>query len=262
MVRDVLETVKRWGFREREFQSTFHIERGDRALRREQWLSPEQWAWEDLMARFRARVNRLEWLLPGQRVFRLFLNCPAALALGMGAVIRRMHKVVVYHWQNGIYTPVSVTPPRGRVAPPYRFIEVKEPEVLTAETYVSFHLADHDPRSNVQALADQEGCAAVHIRNTCDDVLPLDTDRVTAAYDVLLDADWTVVAREVAGVLRDLATRPEVKRLHLALSCPVPLALTIGMGLGTPSAITVYDWFREEQAYHPVLALDQLNGPG
>jgi hypothetical protein len=264
MVRAVLEKLEKRGFREREFQSTFHVEREDWVVRREQRLSPQQWAWEDLVVRFQARVNRLTRLLPGRRILHVFLNCPIALALGMGAATRRTHELLVYHLHWGTEgvayrhvvdftrsaaTADSAPPLRGQVARPYAYIEVEEPEALTPETYVSFHLADHDPRSHLQALADQRRCAAVHIRNTCGDVLPP-------------DVDWTLAAHEVAAVVRTLAARPGVKRLHLGISCPVSLAFTIGMGLGTPSAITVYSWFKEEQVYHPVLALDQLDRLG
>jgi hypothetical protein len=135
---------------------------------------------------------------------------------------------------------------RGRVEPPYRFITVEQPETLTEETYVSFHLAGHDPKGSVQALADQESRAAIHIRNKCDDRLSV-------------DEDWITPAREVAGVLREFAARPEVRRVHLALSCPGALAFAIGMGVGTVAAVTVHNWFADEQAYHPVLELDQLS---
>ena len=49
---------------------------------------------------------------------------------------------------------------------PYECIVVEQPEGLTEEVCVSLHLAGHDPKGNVEALAAEKGTAAVHIQGT------------------------------------------------------------------------------------------------
>ena len=135
------------------------------------------------------------------------------------------------------------------LAKPYQTISVEQKTALKREMYVSFFLARHDPRGDLDQIALEQNGGAVHVCSTI--------DRALKAED-----DWLLIARETAEVLLRLIAQSEVKRVHLALSCPVPLALLIGCALGTHSAITIHNWFENESKLAPVLSLDHLGHAG
>ncbi len=267
MIGDVARAVRQEGFDEREFVSRFGVAQDEWALWRDTALPGEQEEWRQAVRRFGLRVHRLAHKLGEQHVFHIFLRCPAALAVGLGAAVGTHHRLVVYHHQpgepGGPYIPV-VNSPRQKACPerrrreplrvrlgkqveqPYQYITVEQPEEMTQEVYVSLFLARHDPRGDVERVAQAVHSGVVHIRSARPGVLTADDD-------------WLLVAREVVDVLLGLIGQAEVRRIHLALSCPVALAFVLGVGLGTQSAITVYNWFKSEQALHPVLVLDQLD---
>ncbi|HIQ02030.1 MAG TPA: SAVED domain-containing protein [Anaerolineales bacterium] len=261
MVDDVWAVMAPLGFNEREFDADWDVERDDLVVRRESDLPRRPERWVELARRFERKVARLSARLQGRTVFHLFLNCPAALAVGMGALLGSRYEVVLHHLQRGVepspYVPVidfsqgtpgptGVQAVKRRAAPPYKFIAVEQPEDLTGEVFVSLHLAGHDPKGNVEALAAEKGLAAVHIRNTYGSVLST-------------DADWLRVAQEVVTELLGLVGRG-VQRVHLCLSSPVVLAFAMGMALGTQSPITVYNWFAATREYRSVLELEHLRG--
>ena len=261
MVDDVWAVMAPLGFDERQFDADWDVERDDLIVRRESDLPRRPQRWVELARRFERKVARLSARLQGRKVFHLFLNCPSALAVGLGALLGSRYEVVLHHLQRGVgpfpYVPVidfsqgtpdptGVQAVKRRAVMPYRFISVEQPEGLTPEVCVSLHLAGHDPKGDVKALAAEKRLAAVHIRNTYGSVLPA-------------DADWLHVAQEVVTELLGLVGSG-VRRVHLCLSSPVVLAFVIGMALGTQSPITVYNWFAATQEYRPVLDLEHLGG--
>jgi hypothetical protein len=259
MIGDAASAARRAGFDERDFVARFGVTQDEWALWRDAPLTGESEIWRQMVRRFSLRVHRLARKLGEQRVFHVFLRCPAALAVGFGAVMGTHHRLAAYHHQpgerGGPY--VAVTDASGReeslrvrlgrkVKAPYQCIAVREPERVTPEMYVSLFLARHDPRGCVEQAAEAAGSAVVCIEG-------IDARALTP------QDDWLLMAQEVTDVLLGLIARPEVKRLHLAISGPVVLAFLMGVALGTHSAITVHHWFKGEQALHPVLALDRLD---
>ncbi len=257
MVHDALAVMQEWGFDERTFTDDFNVQREDWLVRRTRDLPVRRRPWEELVDSFESKVNALAARLEGLEVFHLFLNCPSVLAMGLGAVLRTNHLVVLHHYADSEYTPVidfyasrqEVPTGLGQLAmpaaKPFRYIEVLEPEQFSPHLYVALQLAGHDPRGDVERLAREAGTGVVHIRNTYD-------NRLTEADD------WLLAAREVVTVLLGLVARPEVERLHLFVSSPVVLAAAIGMGLGTRSPITVHHWFADRHEYRDIFDLEKL----
>lgn len=253
MLDNVRDVMKPFGFNEREFDTNWDIERDDLVVRRESRLPRQLARWKDLTDKFEKRVARVRAKLQGRTIFHLFLNCPAALAVGLGARLCSRYEVVLHHWLPR-YTPVidlsrgqpSVHTIKQRITQPFQYITVESPGEWTEEVVVSIHLAAHGVRGAAEALARERSIAALHISNTY-------------GGSLTQDADWLRVAQEVNTELFRLLGSG-VKRVHLCLSAPVVLAFAIGMALGTQSAVTVYNWFDDKQAYFPVLELEQLRG--
>ena len=259
MIGDVARAVRRDGFDEREFVTRFGVTQDEWALWRDTALPDESGEWRQAVRRFSLRAYRLARKLGEQHIFHVFLRCPAALAVGFGAAMGTHHRLVVYHHQpgepDGPYIPVVNSPGQkealrvrlGReVEQPYQYITVEQVGETTPEMYVALFLARHDPRGDMERTAQAASSGVMHIRGACPGVL--------TAGD-----DWLLVAREVIDVLLGLIGQAEVRRVHLALSCPVALAFVLGVALGTQSAITVYNWIKGEQVLRPVLMLDQLD---
>jgi len=251
MLSDAQQMASRWGYDEREFDAEFDVEREDTVVHRESRLPPDPSLWKELAGKFERKIHRIDGKLKGRRIYHLFLNCPAALALGMGSTLGTRYLAMLYHWVPPYRLVVNLyqkSPPgevKRRIEPPYEFISVERPEALASEMFVSLSLSAHSIRGGIETLARQKGMPAVHIQNLYGGVLPL-------------DADWLRVAQEVNSVLLELIARPEVNRLHLALAAPLPLAFLIGMALGRQSLITVHHWFADLGEYHPVLELEKL----
>jgi hypothetical protein len=196
----------------------------------------------------------MNYKLGQQRVFHVFLQCPAALAMGLGATLETQHQFTLYHYQppyEAVFSTSDIDEPLrvrlGRnVGPPYHYIAVSAPEEVTPDTYVSVFAARHDPRLAWEETARAANSAVLHI-----DWANLEFKALTP------EDDWLLVAQEIASVVLGL-TGGGAKRIHMVLSCPIALGFLIGVALGAHSTVTVYNWFKSQGAYHPVLTLDRL----
>ncbi len=250
-VSEVLEVVTDLGFEPQRFLQQFDVEQGDWVLHQEGALKPEPGDWIELCRRFLRRVQRLE-RLKGRKTLHVFLDCPAALAMGLGASLGTRYQLVVYHRQPPYTAVMNVADPvyfKRRLSSPPQHITVHQPQHWTPEVFVALQLSAYAPEPYLKEMADAQGAALVAIRNCYDNVLPL-------------DADWLQVAHEVAGAVTTICNQPGVRRVHLAFSCPVPLAFAIGMALGIQPAVRVYNWYADQKAYAAVLDLNRLRDLG
>lgn len=256
MMGEVWATTASAGCSEDVVSGQWKLDREDYVIRRDSILPRQSRPWKDLVRQFASKIARLGRRLPGRHVFHIFLNCPSALAIGLGARMGSLAEVVCYHYQPGVrYVPVidfsrarggnpqPVRAVKRRITQPYQFICVEQVGTLTQEVFVSLRLSGHDPKGAVNLIAPQHA-ARIRIRNTYDNVLST-------------DAHWLRVEQEVVTVLTELLGGG-IRRLHLFLSVPVVLAFAIGMALGIHSPITVYHWFGDKQEYRPVLELERL----
>lgn len=265
VINDVLDSMNEYNFDEKTFADDFYMNRDNWLVERKSSLPEDPSEWTNLVHRFRDTIIGLSAMpsLRGKKVFHLFLTCPSALAMGMGAVIGTNYEVVLHHLRRGTgstypYLPLidfhsrsdlgqgGIHDIKSKVDLPHEYISVEAPETLTDVVLVSLHLSTQDPQSDVDKLASDRSLSAVHIRNMYNNTLPV-------------DADWFRVANEVANVLRGLSSRPDVEKIELYQSCPVTIAFAVGMALGTHARIEVFQWYSRDQRYHPVFHLNTLS---
>lgn len=239
------------------YDREFDIEKEDMAVHRESTLTRTEKEWTDLIKRFEKRLFRLNSKLRGQKNFHIFLKCPAAMAVGMGAVNGTKNAVVLYHYIDSRYEPVidlhcsadgssmGSHQLKNRVDPPFKYIGVEEPARLNSCMYIALDLASHSTLAGVKKLAEQTDASVVMVKNAYNNTLSI-------------EEDWLLAAREVITVIMKWASKPEVNCAELFISAPLPLAFAIGMGVGTQSLIKVNHWFREENAYSTVFELNKL----
>ena len=262
MVSDVLDSMSEYHFDERTFEDDFHIAQDNWLMERKSSLTKDSGEWVNLVHRFRDKSVRLSANpeLRGKKVFHLFLMCPSALAIGLGAVTGIYQETVLHHFQRGTgaaypYLPLINFHSRGdlsrgglhdiksKATKPYEYICVEAPGTFTRILPVSLHLSGYDPKNKVDKLASGRSLSTVHIRNTYNNTLSV-------------DADWFRVAQEVVSVLRDLLSYPDVEKIEFYQSCPIIIAFAVGMALGTHARIEVFQWDGEK--YYPVFPLNTL----
>ncbi|MGB0386554.1 MAG: SAVED domain-containing protein [Ardenticatenaceae bacterium] len=266
MNREVMQAMGGTHFEEQLYRDVWKVIYQNMELYEENRLPYISERWKELVQQFNKKVVRLDRKLPNRTIFHLFLNCPAVLALGLGARSGVHHEVVLYHYQRAAgqspyirvidlsFSTVSqlstqtdgVRLIKKQIQKPYRFIRVKglnNKDLKDTEILVKVYLAGHDPTASVEQMAASHNWALVHIDKS-QDMLP------TA------ENSWLRPAQEVSTVLMQLAA--QAKRIHLCWSAPVPLAFAVGMALGTHSPITLYQWNPSKSSYHPVLNLEKL----
>jgi hypothetical protein len=253
MISDVLQTMKEYRFDRQSFEDDFYVDKDSYIIRRENNLSENQYEWETLAHSFENKIIKLSAKLKGRKVFHIFLNCPAALAVGLGSVIGTKYEVVLHHYQKGSgsnpYHPVidfyslstlnqdGVHILKSRVNPPYQFIRVEETQTLSSIVLVSLFLAGHDLKGDVEKISNERSTPAFHIRSTMEGTIPL-------------NVDWLRVSREVASYLLNLTSNKEIENLELYLSCPIILAFAIGMTFGTQTPFITH--LRQIQTKTPI----------
>jgi hypothetical protein len=263
-VQEVQEAVAGLGFEPRRFQDEFGIEQDDWVLYREEPLDAEPSGWMELCRRFLSNVQRLE-RLQGRKVFHVFHDGPTALAMGLGASLATRHLLVLHHRQPGVsdsnYIPVMdfTTPGANGITPllrlrnqpssPFQYITVHPPHNWTPHVFMSLRLITTELEPDFSALATTQESAFVAVRNQYGGTL-------TA------DLDWIQVAQQAAWAVREVCSRPDVQRVHLAFTCTTPLAFGIGMALGIHLPVRVYSWFSDQRIYAPVMDLDKLRPLG
>lgn len=233
----------------------FNVHYEDMLAHRADPLPSDPKAWEDFLDDSQHEVRQFLQHVPGGRVYHVAVRGPSTLALGLGAVLGTRNPVVGYHYDGAAYQPVlnlstdtrriKTSLPSGE---PSQFIRVQYPEVLSEDTAVVLDMAGHVATGDVRAyLARQEPSKSfclVVVSNTYG--------------GNLTDEDWTPVVQELFQVFNVLQRDANVRRIHLFHSMPIPLALGLGMALGTFVPVTVYNWEKAEGTYFPVLRLNEL----
>jgi len=121
MEREVLEILSPLGFRPEDYERWWKLSREDYIIYKDDDLSRKMQEWEALVKKFRKAVDHIESRVRRDVVFHVFLNCPAALAVGLGASIDCLKKVVVYHY-NVAREPVSEL--NGSLSGSYSYLPV------------------------------------------------------------------------------------------------------------------------------------------
>ncbi len=265
MKRDVSFIMKKTNYDQQQYGFAWQIDYQDIEIYQDSRLpldNPN--AWQALVQLFNQKMEHLDVKLPNRTVFHLFLNCPAVLALGLGARSDVHHEVILGTTQRGVadspYTPVldlslatikkfstiGIRIIKQKPEKPYQFISttIPQPEILKdKQILVQVYLAGHDPSGDIKRMATKNDWPLVEI-NKSQPALPIGGET------------WLRAAQEVGSVLLELAS--QVERIHLCWSAPVALAFGVGMALGTHSPITLYQWNPADSTYYPVLNLETL----
>lgn len=253
-VDDCLSQMDRWHFDEATF-SGLGVDRDDWLISRPGDLPADPSQWASLVQEFADRIYHIRAKLKGPEFLHVFLKCRTALVFGLGAKTGTWNNVTIHQEAPGEFKPVIYLDGKveltdhhdphtmkSRVEPPYKFIEATIPDKLSTPTLVSLHLSAHSPRPSVEEEARRRGLSCVLIENTYN--------------NTLTTKDWFHPAQETASVLLQLLEHS--RELEIYQNCPNAIAFAIGMALGDQCTATIFHWFPKENAYKPVLKLNEL----
>ena len=262
ITQEIFSLVEKYNFDSKEFDSLFDIEKEDYILRHDTYIPPTEFVWASLAQGFERRIQSFNAVLAGRKKYHVFLKCPAALAIGMGAAAGTKYDLVVYHYEKGQYYPVidfdRLRAQRGisshilksPVEEPFKYIVCEEPlpepsGSNSKKLFIALNLAGHFIVSEARAYAEEQGGSILVMNNTYNNTLPL-------------AEDWVLAAREVSTVIHRYASQNIFESVELLLGCPLPIAFAVGMSVGTQSRINIHNWYRDEGVFKPVLKLHHL----
>lgn len=240
---DVFDKVERY----------FNVHYEDLISHRAEQLPPNPEIWHDFLEDSQEQARQFLQHVPGGRIYHIAVWGPAALAVGVGAMFGTRSRVVAYHYENDSYRVVLDLQSNIRriktALPPdaaNQYINVVYPGHLVEDAVVVLDMAGHIAIGDVKEYVSrwQHPYSLVEVSNTYSGNLEED--------------DWSGVVQEIFQVFSALQRSQEVRRIHLFFSMPVPMALGIGMALGSFVPVIVYNWERSEGTYHPVLHLNQI----
>lgn len=211
---------------------------------------PSKWA--EVINDTQELVDRFADALSGRKIYHIFIQGPASLAIGLGAVFGWKHPLIAYQWIGEGYKPVldlRENPRRIKErATELRFINIDPGafQEISEDTAVVLCLASHDPQGMVERYLRENNLnwKMIVVKSTYGSTLTED--------------DWVPVIQEINQVFHRICINTEVKRIHLFHSMPVALAFGLGMSLGHFVPVIVYNWKRDEASYYPVLELNKL----
>lgn len=261
-VSDVVAYLPKIGMAAEAVSLARDPENDDRVLWYPNVLDSKQSDWEGLVYSVIHRMQRLKASYAGETVFHIFCLGPAALMLGIGAVIKHHYAVALYHLFDTYVQVYNFTPERPPQWPrlqdlripaeqPYKLILTDKWPTLTDEMVISLELTGTPSARGVKELVSSRPhpTALLTIENQFGNSLePFN--------------DWRCLAQEIYTELNQ-ALRQGVGRIHLCLNMPIEAAFAVGMALGNKPPVTVYQWYRPsetlpKEGYYPVLTLDRL----
>lgn len=241
------------GFRAfRQIENVFNVRYDTLTPHERKRLAPDVNQWKNFIEDAERDIRRFSDAVAGDKVYHIFLDGPASLALGLGAAFGTKRPSVIYQFTDGQYYPVidlrkDLRRVKQTISGEYHYLNASYPPSFTRDTAVVLDMASHPATGRVnEHLQRQGGNMAVVVASN------------TYAGN-LTESDWVNPVRELYTVLRGLQGREAVSGIHLFHSMPVAMAFGLGMALGNFVPVTVYNWEASEARYYPVLHLNEVD---
>ncbi len=215
-------------------------------------LTPDIGQWKDFIEDAERNIRRFSDVVPGEKIYHIFINGPASLALGVGAAFGAKRRLVIYQFRDEQYEPVLDLRQDIRrikeiaIETECQYIKVSCPPKLTPDIAIVLDMASHPAIGDARAYLKRRNpqMQIVEVSNTYG--------------GNLRENDWTKVIQELYSAFHQLLSKAEVSRLHLFHAMPVAMAFGLGMALGNFVPVTIYNLERLDETYYPVLKLNEL----
>ena len=189
--------------------------------------------------------------LPFKCNLHLGIKAPSALALGIGAALGTGKlPLALYHFQNRAYHRVInlIESPRKikERAPALSKFSLKAEAEGKKRAVVALQVASHEIEKRARALAEELDADFFYAEHLKKGALPESSK------------EWEETAAEAYEVMNRVYNTSSYEEIHLIMSVPVPVAFALGMALGSYWPVKVWNFFKEEGKYRPVLELNNL----
>ena len=261
MIDVALTRMRLLGFKESLAMKLFRVERADWLFHRAQLPIGGEREWNALLSELDQHFRSLVARYPSDAIIHLFLNMPLPLGVAFGAKISTRTKLVL-HNEHSISQDLKFAAVidlssqeslkthglhlvKTEVRDEFKYVEREGPENLAPHILVSTNLGSHAGIPDIDKRANKAGLPAIHIKSTFGSTLTT-------------DMDWLRVHREAWTLINKLLDSGAVNRIDLFPISPLPLAVALGMALGTYDNVCVYRFLEKAQDYQLVFRLNSL----
>ncbi|WP_457626006.1 SAVED domain-containing protein [Persephonella sp.] len=260
-------------------EKIFDIKREDLYINLQEDLPPVKDSetsqlWKNEIKKFEKKITGIYTKIKDKKRVLHLASSIASLSLGLGVKLGARKPVVLYHYQSDEYIPVidlsdsrkirKIKYVRKHIDTDLRYITVSYPASIekSEDVAVGIWLASHNPFDSIERYIKANGTTDCLVEIESKDFqgdipLPSDFEDITQDY-------WRDIVSEIYSVLNVLKYRYRIRRFHLFLSVPVPIATALGMALGHFIDIIVYNYntlpeVSDKELYFPVFNLkDEL----
>ncbi|SNZ09125.1 hypothetical protein SAMN06265182_1484 [Persephonella hydrogeniphila] len=266
---------KRENFSLRGLESIFDIHEEDLFINLQKDLpsvknSETLWQWKNEIKNFERKITQIYSRIKGKKRILHLASSIASLSLGFGVKLGGRKPVILYHYQSDEYIPVidlsdskkirKIKYVRKNIDTELKYITVSYPASIekSQDVAVGIWLASHNPFDSIERFLKTNNLTdclvKIESKNFQGDIpLPSDFEDTPRNY-------WIEIVSEIYSVISVLKYRYKIKRFHLFLSVPVPIATALGMALGHFIDIIVYNYNTlpdalDKELYFPVFNL-------
>ncbi len=203
-----------------------------------------------------------------KRILHLGLAVPSSLAMGLGIKLGAKKPVVVYHYQSDEYIPVADLSDHKKLRKiKYIRKEIEKELNLIKITFLKNKISSKEDTAVVIWLASHNICFDVKNYLTHEKrnypILKIESKEHQGDIPLPVDLDkknkdlWIRYVSEIYSTLNILKNKEKIKRYHIFLSSPVPIAFLLGMAVGHFWDGIIYNIrFNRDKKYHPVFNLN------
>jgi len=195
-------------------------------------LPQSQERWREIAVEFFSKLRRIEGTLEGRYHLHIGIKGPSTLSLCLGALFGGQRPFTFYHFQKGLYYPLTVDDPRTlkeRVSG-YRHI-IWEFEEGSNVLVIILALAHHEPEADARDATKNLSPSYLIVRHRKSGNIPL--------------KDIKEVARECSSLIQDIRKRRRFDKFLFFLSMPVSVAFLVGVAFGHWNSGEIYNYFGE-----------------
>ncbi|SNR65789.1 SAVED domain-containing protein [Desulfurobacterium atlanticum] len=178
----------------------------------------------------------------------------STVMFGIGVAFGIRRRFILHHFQDGQYIPVIETSRSLKeIKEKLTYVKTKKLKDGTEnELVLILHIASHNPVSTVMDFSDKK------LKNMPVYTITLKDSLGNLPIDGKL---WTEISSEIYSEINRLRLKEKVKRFHIFLSVPCPIAFTVGAASGHFIPATVYNYHFTEDIYKPVINTEKIENP-
>jgi len=226
----------------------------DLSIFSENFIKNDLKKWDSLLSQFYRKIKNL-YSIHFKKINIHFLCSLSAFAFGMGVILGAKRKLSIYHFQDGsifkVYDFINNSPRAIKEkVKDFSIIEYRKILNNSDEAGIIIYLASHNPGKLAQDFI-------------CNDLkanfIEISLKEKQGNIPVKNSNLWINIVREIYTLINNIEEilQNKIKKFHLILSIPVPIAFCLGMCLGDYKNLNVYNYEKVKNCYTLVLSSEK-----